>query len=65
MKPATIKEQLMLFIRCDIENPAFDSQSKDILTIKFMVKHFARAVKKSNPRVKAMANDFEITFSST
>jgi DNA topoisomerase-2 len=26
---ASIKEQLFLFIRCDIENPAFDSQSKD------------------------------------
>ena len=27
----TIKEQLMLFIRCDIENPAFDSQTKDFM----------------------------------
>ena len=27
----TIKEQLMLFIRCDIENPAFDSQTKDYM----------------------------------
>ena len=26
-----IKEQLILFIRCDIENPAFDSQTKDFL----------------------------------
>lgn len=26
-----IKEQIMLFLRCDIENPAFDSQSKDCL----------------------------------
>jgi len=32
VKPATIKEQLMIFIRCDIENPAFDSQTKDYLT---------------------------------
>ena len=32
VKPASIKEQLMLFIRCDIENPAFDSQTKDFLT---------------------------------
>jgi len=27
----TIKEQLMLFLRCDIENPAFDSQTKDYM----------------------------------
>jgi DNA topoisomerase-2 len=27
----TIKEQLFLFLRCDIENPAFDSQTKDHL----------------------------------
>jgi len=27
----SIKEQLILFIRCDVENPAFDSQTKDFL----------------------------------
>ena len=27
----SIKEQIMLFIRCDIENPAFDSQTKDYM----------------------------------
>jgi DNA topoisomerase-2 len=26
-----IKEQLVLFLRCDIENPAFDSQTKDFM----------------------------------
>ena len=26
-----IKEQLIIFIRCDIENPAFDSQTKDYM----------------------------------
>ena len=31
VKPATIKEQLMLFINCTIENPAFDSQTKDFM----------------------------------
>ena len=31
VKTTTIKEQLMLFIRCDIENPAFDSQTKDYM----------------------------------
>lgn len=31
VKPNVIKEQLRVFIRCDIENPAFSSQSKDFL----------------------------------
>jgi DNA topoisomerase-2 len=31
VNPATIKEQLILFIRCDIENPSFDSQTKDYM----------------------------------
>ena len=31
VKPATIKEQLMLFINCSIENPSFDSQVKDYM----------------------------------
>ena len=29
--PTAIKEQLILFLRCDIENPAFDSQTKDYM----------------------------------
>lgn len=29
---STIKEQIMLFLRCDIDNPSFDSQTKDYLT---------------------------------
>jgi len=32
VSPQTIKEQLMLFLRCDIENPSFESQSKDFLS---------------------------------
>lgn len=32
VSPTSIKEQLILFLRCDIENPAFDSQSKDTMT---------------------------------
>ena len=32
VKPATIKEQLTLFLRCDVENPAFSSRTKDELT---------------------------------
>ena len=31
VNPTTIKEQLMLFLRCDIENPSFDSQTKDYM----------------------------------
>lgn len=31
VKPVTIKEQLMLFVNCVIENPSFDSQTKDTL----------------------------------
>jgi len=29
---SSIKEQLMLFLRCDIDNPSFDSQTKDTMT---------------------------------
>ena len=32
VKPNTIKEQIMLFLRCDIENPAFESQTKDYMS---------------------------------
>jgi len=35
VNPNTIKEQLILFIRCDIENPAFDSQTKDYMNTPF------------------------------
>lgn len=31
VKSNTIKEQLMLFIRCDINNPTFESQTKDYM----------------------------------
>ena len=31
VNPTSIKEQLVLFLRCDIENPAFDSQTKDYM----------------------------------
>ena len=32
VKPSMIKERLMLFVHCSIENPTFDSQTKDCLT---------------------------------
>ena len=31
VKPTTIKEQIMLFVNCVIENPSFDSQTKETL----------------------------------
>lgn len=31
VKTATIKEQLMLFVNCVVENPSFDSQTKDFM----------------------------------
>jgi len=31
VKSNTIKEQIMLFIRCDIDNPTFESQTKDYM----------------------------------
>ena len=32
VKPNTIKEQLMLFVNCVVENPSFDSQTKDFMS---------------------------------
>lgn len=34
VKPAQIKNNLFVFINCLIENPAFDSQTKETLTLK-------------------------------
>ena len=31
VKPSSIREQLAVYIRCDIENPSFDSQTKDYM----------------------------------
>ena len=31
VSPSNIREQLILFLRCDIENPAFESQTKDYM----------------------------------
>ena len=31
VQPSSIKEQLMVFVNCDIDNPIFDSQTKDYL----------------------------------
>ena len=29
--PSSIKEQIIVFLRCDVENPSFDSQTKDCM----------------------------------
>lgn len=34
VKPAQIKNQLMVFINCHIENPTFDSQTKEYMTLR-------------------------------
>ena len=32
VQPSSIREQLMVFVNCDIDNPVFDSQTKDYLS---------------------------------
>ena len=68
VKPAVIKEQLMLFLRCDIINPSFDSQTKDTLTTPSML--FARCyapdvsdafIEKVAKKLDVMANACLIT----
>lgn len=34
ISPAQVRTHLMVFINCLIENPTFDSQTKDTLTLK-------------------------------
>ena len=34
VKPTTLKEQLMIFVNCVIENPSFDSQTKETMNTK-------------------------------
>ncbi len=34
IKPHQVKQNLWLFVNCQIENPAFDSQTKETLTTK-------------------------------
>ena len=46
VKPSTIKEQLMLFVNCVVENPSFDSQTKD--TMNTVVSKFGSSCKISD-----------------
>ena len=53
VKPNTIKEQLMLFLRCDIENPSFSSQTKDELGT--AVANFGSSCKVSDDFIQKLA----------
>ena len=53
VKPATIKEQLMLFVNCVIENPAFDSQTKDYMNLP--VSKFGSKCEVSNKFIEKLA----------
>lgn len=53
VKASTIKEQLMLFVRCDIENPTFDSQTKDYMTT--IVSKFGSTCEVSNKFIENIA----------
>ena len=53
VKPNTIKEQLMLFLRCDIENPSFSSQTKDELGTS--VANFGSSCKVSDEFIEKLA----------
>ena len=53
VKPASIREQLILFLDCTIENPAFDSQSKEYLTTN--VSNFGSVCEVSDKFVEKLA----------
>lgn len=52
--PASIKEQLFVFLRCNIENPTFDSQTKDYLETS--VQNFGSTCTVSAKFVEKVAN---------
>ena len=54
VKPAAIKEQLSIFIRCEIDNPSFDSQTKDYLTTP--VARFGTTCTVSEKLIKGLIN---------
>jgi DNA topoisomerase-2 len=53
VKPAAIREQLMVFINCTIENPAFDSQTKDCLNT--AVSNFGSSCEVSDKFIEKLA----------
>jgi len=52
VKPATIKEQLMLFVNCVIENPTFSSQTKDFMNLP--IKKFGSKCEISNKFIEKL-----------
>jgi DNA topoisomerase-2 len=53
VNPSAIKEQLILFLRCDIENPSFDSQTKDFMNTP--IGKFGRLVTVSDSFIEKVA----------
>ena len=53
VKASTIKEQLMLFVNCVVENPSFDSQTKD--TMNTAVSKFGSTCKVSDKFIEKVA----------
>jgi DNA topoisomerase-2 len=53
VKPATIKEQIMIFLNCIVENPHFDSQTKDCLNT--AVANFGSAATVSDAFIEKLA----------
>jgi DNA topoisomerase-2 len=53
VKSNTIKEQLMLFVNCVVENPAFDSQTKDYMNT--AVSKFGSSCKVSDKFIEKVA----------
>ena len=53
VKPSAIKEQLMIFVNCTIENPSFDSQTKDYLNS--AVSNFGSSCEVSDKFVEKLA----------
>lgn len=53
VKPGTIKEQLMIFVNCVVENPSFDSQTKDFMNTS--VAKFGSSCKVSDKFIEKVA----------
>jgi len=53
VKSGTIKEQLMIFVNCVVENPAFDSQTKDYMNTS--VSKFGSSCKVSDKFIEKVA----------
>tara|TARA_Y100000782_G_scaffold3214_1_gene3643 strand:- start:9015 stop:12503 length:3489 start_codon:yes stop_codon:yes gene_type:complete len=53
VKAGTIKEQLMIFVNCVVENPAFDSQTKDFMNTN--VSKFGSSCKVSDKFIEKVA----------